>query len=220
MPVERRGVRALQIWCQRVTASYPEVKIVDMSSSWRDGLAFAALIHHFRPNIIDFHSLKSENILENNRLAFEVAEDQLGIPSLLDPQDMVDSEVPDKFSVITYVSQFYHLLKEEDDSRSPSLARAALRSSLSEGSNDSSLEEEETSSSPSTLPRALTSSPSPILSNNKFSPMASPVPGSPEPSDLQILLHSQTHLKSPATGVTVSGVCEDFSRKIQIFQER
>jgi len=220
MPVERRGVRALQIWCQRVTASYPEVKIVDMSSSWRDGLAFAAIIHHFRPNIIDFHSLKSENILENNRLAFEVAEDQLGIPSLLDPQDMVDSEVPDKFSVITYVSQFYHLLKEEDDSRSPSLARAALRSSLSEGSNDSSLEEEETSSSPSTLPRALTSSPSPILSNNKFSPMASPVPGSPEPSDLQILLHSQTHLKSPATGVTVSGVCEDFSRKIQIFQER
>lgn len=196
MPVERRGVRALQIWCQRVTASYPEVKIVDMSSSWRDGLAFAAIIHHFRPNIIDFHSLKSENILENNRLAFEVAEEQLGIPSLLDPQDMVDSEVPDKFSVITYVSQFYHLLKEEDDSRSPSLARAALRSSLSEGSNDSS--------------------PSPILSNNKFSPMASPVPGSPEPSDLQILLHSQTHLKSPATGVTVSGVCEDFSRKIQI----
>jgi len=220
MPVERRGVRALQIWCQRVTASYPEVKIVDMSSSWRDGLAFAAIIHHFRPNIIDFHSLKSENILENNRLAFEVAEEQLGIPSLLDPQDMVDSEVPDKFSVITYVSQFYHLLKEEDDSRSPSLARAALRSSLSEGSNDSSLEEEETSSSPSTLPRALTSSPSPILSNNKFSPMASPVAGSPEPSDLQILLHSQTHLKSPATGVTVSGVCEDFSRKIQIFQER
>lgn len=220
MPVERRGVRALQIWCQRVTASYPEVKIVDMSSSWRDGLAFAAIIHHFRPNIIDFHSLKRENILENNRLAFEVAEEQLGIPSLLDPQDMVDSEVPDKFSVITYVSQFYHLLKEEDDSRSPSLARAALRSSLSEGSNDSSLEEEETSSSPSILPRALTSSPSPILSNNKFSPMASPVPGSPEPSDLQILLHSQTHLKSPATGVTVSGVCEDFSRKIQIFQER
>jgi len=224
MPVERRGVRALQIWCQRVTASYPEVKIVDMSSSWRDGLAFAAIIHHFRPNAINFHSLKSENILENNRLAFEVAEDQLGIPSLLDPQDMVDSEVPDKFSVITYVSQFYHLLKEEDDSRSPSLARAAtLRSSLSEGSNDSSLEEEEhttSAPSPTTFPRALTSSPSPILSNNKFSPMASRRPGSPEPADLQISLHSQTHLKSPATGVTVSGVCEDFSRKIQIFQER
>ena len=36
-------------------------------------------------------------------------------------QDMLDTDVPDKFSVITYVSQFYHLLKDEDNSRSPSL---------------------------------------------------------------------------------------------------
>merc|ERR1712001_526880 len=126
MPVERRGVRALQIWCQRVTSDYPSVTITDMSTSWRDGLAFCAIIHHFRPNLIDFASLKAENVLENNALAYRVAEEELGIPSLLDPEDMMDSDVPDKFSIITYVSQFYHLLKDEDNSRSPSLQKKEM----------------------------------------------------------------------------------------------
>ena len=77
---------------------------------------------NFRPQLIDYQSLKKENIFENNDLAYKVAEEKLGIPSLLDPQDMLDSEIPDKFSIITYVSQFYHLLKDEDNSRSPSLS--------------------------------------------------------------------------------------------------
>jgi len=223
MPVERRGVRALQIWCRRVTADYENVNILDMSSSWRDGLAFCAIIHHFRPNLIDFEKLRPENIFENNQLAFTVAEEDLGIPSLLDPLDMVDADIPDKFSIVTYVSQFYHLLKEEDDSRSPSLARANRRHSLSdpEANNDSSLEEEESSPQghQKGLPKALFTSSNPILANNKFSPMNSPLSQSPKDKDLQISLQSQTHLKLD-TGVTVSGVCEDFSRKIKIFQER
>jgi len=223
MPVERRGVRALQIWCRRVTADYDSVNILDMSSSWRDGLAFCAIIHHFRPSLIDFSKLSPENILENNSLAFDVAEEQLGIPSLLDPQDMLESEIPDKFSIITYVSQFYHLLKDEDDSRSPSLARAALRHSVSdqEGGHDSSIEEEEPSpmGTPVSVPRALFTSNNPILKNNKFSPFKSPDCQTAKDKDLQINLNSQTHLKS-GSGVTVSGVTEDFSRKVKIFQER
>jgi len=136
---------------------------------------------------------------------------------------MVDSEIPDKFSIITYVSQFYHLLKDEDDSRSPSLARAVMRHSISDqdGGNDSSIEEDEASpmGTPVSVPRALFTSNNPILKNNKFSPMNSPLSQSPKDKDLQISLNSQTHLKS-GSGVTVSGVCEDFSRKIKIFQER
>jgi len=224
MPLEQRGVRALKIWCRRVCSSYSSVNILDMSSSWRDGLAFCAIIHHFRPNSIDFYSLSPENIFENNDLAFTIAEEELGIPSLLDPQDMVDSEIPDKFSIVTYVSQFYHLLKDEDNSCSPSLARSALKQAASdqEGSNDSSLEEDEERSpkvTPKCLPRALFSSTNPILRNNKFSPMNSPLSQSPKSNDLQISLSSQSHLKS-SSGVTVSGVCEDFSKKIKIFQER
>merc|ERR1712106_634185 len=83
MPIERRGVRALQIWCRRVTDSYENVNILNMDSSWRDGLAFCALIHHFRPSLIDYESLSQANILENNTLAYKVAEDELGIPRSL-----------------------------------------------------------------------------------------------------------------------------------------
>ena len=86
------------------------------------GTTLHSITLNFRPQLIDYQSLKKENIFENNDLAYKVAEEKLGIPSLLDPQDMLDSEIPDKFSIITYVSQFYHLLKDEDNSRSPSLS--------------------------------------------------------------------------------------------------
>lgn len=245
MPVERRGVRALQIWCRRVTDSYENVNIMDMDNSWKDGLAFCAMIHHFRPHLIpNYESLSSEDILGNHSLAYRLAEEELGIPSLLDPQDMLDSDIPDKFSIVTYVSQFYHLLKDEDNSKSPSLSVLSIKKShsVSVSSEDSEASESESpcntpQGTPKSIPRALFTSSNPILRNNKFSPHNSPLAQSPIQDtvlakkhikgdmegkmtpDLQISLGSQTHLKS-GSGVTVSAVCEDFSRKIKIFEER
>jgi len=201
MPIERRGVRALQIWCRRVTDSYENVNILNMDGSWQDGLAFCALIHHFRPSLIDFHNLKQENILENNTLAYTIAEEELGIPSLLDPQDMLDSDVPDRFSIVTYVSQFYHLLKDEDNSRSPSLP-IKERMNTSYDSADNS-----PPGTPKSVPKSLFISSNPILRNNKFSPHNTPLSQSPKD-------------KTPVTGVSVSAVCKSFDTKINICPQR
>ena len=53
MPIQRKGMRALQIWCARVTSGYASVEVVDLTSSFRSGLAFVGIIHHFRPDLID-----------------------------------------------------------------------------------------------------------------------------------------------------------------------
>jgi len=105
-----KGLLALETWCKRITSGYPNVEITNMTSSWRNGLGFCAIIHHHCPDLIDFDNLRSEQVFENNSLAFQVAEDYLGIPSLLDPKDMVECEVVDKISIVTYLAQYYMAL--------------------------------------------------------------------------------------------------------------
>ncbi len=102
-----RGTKALAKWCQTVTEGYEGVNIVNMSTSWRSGLGFCAIIHRFRPDLIDFDSLDPDDALSNNALAFRVAEQHLGVPALLDPKDVAECEMLDRLSILTYLSQFY-----------------------------------------------------------------------------------------------------------------
>ena len=56
------GLAGLEVWAQRMTETYPGVRISNMTEAWRDGLGFAAIIHRHRPDLIDFGSLKPGDI--------------------------------------------------------------------------------------------------------------------------------------------------------------
>uniref|UniRef100_A0A8D3DIS0 EH domain binding protein 1 n=1 Tax=Scophthalmus maximus TaxID=52904 RepID=A0A8D3DIS0_SCOMX len=96
--------QSLLAWCREVTKNYRGVKITNFTTSWRNGLAFCALLHHFRPDAIDYKSLNPQDIKENNKKAYDVFA-SLGISRLLEPSDMVLLAIPDKLTVMTYLYQ-------------------------------------------------------------------------------------------------------------------
>jgi len=130
------GPKALEAWCKRITSGYPNVTITNMTSSWRNGLGFCAIIHHHCPQLIDYSNLQPENIFENNSLAFQVAENHLGIPLLLDPKDMVECQVLDKLSLLTYLAQYYRALHNPSEIQRR-LRNAKLSQSFTVGRDDS-----------------------------------------------------------------------------------
>uniref|UniRef100_A0A674DG53 Spectrin beta chain n=1 Tax=Salmo trutta TaxID=8032 RepID=A0A674DG53_SALTR len=127
---KKSAKEALLLWCQMKTicemmssfiliissvcqhqnslgTEYPNVNVHNFTTSWRDGLAFNAIVHKHRPDVIEFDTLKRSNAHYNLQNAFNTAENKLGLTKLLDPED-VNVDQPDEKSIITYVATYYH----------------------------------------------------------------------------------------------------------------
>ncbi|NWT30482.1 MICA2 monooxygenase, partial [Cardinalis cardinalis] len=101
----------LLTWCQKQTEGYRNVHVTDLTSSWKSGLALCAIIHRFRPDLIDFEALNEEDAVRNNQLAFDVAEREFGIPPVTTGQELGSAGEPDKLSMVLYLSKFYELFR-------------------------------------------------------------------------------------------------------------
>ncbi|XP_042156023.1 protein-methionine sulfoxide oxidase mical3b isoform X3 [Oncorhynchus tshawytscha] len=117
-------------WCQQQTQGYRGVAVSDLTTSWKSGLALCALIHHYRPDLIDFASLGEDEGEVNMRLGLEVAEKEFGISPVMTVEEMASVSETDTLCMVMYLSQFHQLFKDalppsESQTESPD-GRAAV----------------------------------------------------------------------------------------------
>ncbi|XP_053134434.1 EH domain-binding protein 1-like protein 1 isoform X5 [Hemicordylus capensis] len=103
-PTLMNSSQSLLEWCQEVTSGFRGVRVTNFTTSWRSGLAFCAILHHFHPEKINYEALDPLDIKQNNKLAFDGFA-SLGISRVMDPADMVFLTVPDRLIVMTYLCQ-------------------------------------------------------------------------------------------------------------------
>ncbi|XP_026730385.1 alpha-actinin, sarcomeric isoform X3 [Trichoplusia ni] len=123
---EMTAKEGLLLWCQRKTAPYKNVNVQNFHLSFKDGLAFCALIHRHRPDLIDYSKLSKDNPLENLNTAFDVAEKYLDIPRMLDPDDLINTPKPDERAIMTYVSCYYHAFQGAQQVQNKYLQNTAM----------------------------------------------------------------------------------------------
>jgi hypothetical protein len=113
--INQEGMTAkegLLLWCQRKTACYDEVDVRNFTDSWNDGLAFCALLDIHRPDLIDYDALDKNDHKGNMQLAFDIAHKEIGIPDLLDVEDVCDVAKPDERSLMTYIAYWFHAFSQ------------------------------------------------------------------------------------------------------------
>lgn len=105
----REAKHQLLEWIKTKTAGYAGVKIENFDTSFMDGLAICALVHKYDPTLINYDGLDKNDIFGNLTKAFQLAEDHMGIPQVIDPKDMVNPDPnlrPDEQCIMTYLSEF------------------------------------------------------------------------------------------------------------------
>ncbi|XP_038822915.1 calmin-like [Salvelinus namaycush] len=134
-----KPIKTLLQWVQRRTRKYG-VAVQDFGKSWTSGLAFLAVIKSIDPSLVDMRRALLRTARENLEEAFRTAHYSLGIPRLLDPEDMTINP-PDEQSIMTYVSQFlehFPGMEEPQENASDVIQRSVSSGRISCRVNDSS----------------------------------------------------------------------------------
>ncbi|XP_077891114.1 dystrophin isoform X7 [Ictidomys tridecemlineatus] len=105
--------KILLSWVRQSTRNYPQVNVINFTTSWSDGLALNALIHSHRPDLFDWNSVVcQQSATQRLEHAFNIAKRQLGIEKLLDPED-VATTYPDKKSILMYITSLFQVLPQQ-----------------------------------------------------------------------------------------------------------
>ncbi|XP_076211820.1 dystrophin isoform X3 [Aptenodytes patagonicus] len=105
--------KILLSWVRQSTRNYPQVNVINFTSSWSDGLAFNALLHSHRPDLFDWNAVASQQSpVQRLDHAFNIARQHLGIEKLLDPEDIATA-CPDKKSIFMYVTSLFQVLPQQ-----------------------------------------------------------------------------------------------------------
>jgi len=107
---DKSSEEGLLLWVKKTTDGYRDISIESYKHSFKDGMAFLALCDKYigtDKTILDYSQFKREDNLSNLIKAFEIAESKIGIPRLLEPQEVVDQNV-DERSLVLYISLYFH----------------------------------------------------------------------------------------------------------------
>eukprot|EP01132_Coremiostelium_polycephalum_P003267 gene3267-4090_t len=124
---DKSSEEGLLLWCKNTTSGYNGVNISSFTKSFRDGLAFLALSHKFESNAFSFQEYEKLDPLARLNAAFEFAEKGLGVPKLLEAEEVMRGTT-DERSLVLYTSLFFHAYRAKEE-------KARLESSKNEIAN-------------------------------------------------------------------------------------
>jgi len=113
---DKSSEEGLLLWCKNITEGYKNVHIDKWKNSFRDGMAFLAMVHRYNPEktALRYEDYSQGNPKDNLLAAFEFAETEMGVPKLLEPQEVIEGTV-DERSLVLYTSLFFHAFNAAKD---------------------------------------------------------------------------------------------------------
>ncbi|RDD37963.1 Utrophin [Trichoplax sp. H2] len=125
-------------WFQQIAQEYENLDITNFGQCWTDGHAFSAIIHFYRPDLLDVQFVMSQKIQDRFELIFDLAKENFGIAKLLEANE-ADSQNIDGKAMILYILVFLSKLpsyKERKEELELKKKRESIRDPDSDSSDD------------------------------------------------------------------------------------